>query len=85
MIAVGRDMYAFCDYNTKHVWGENEAEHKMPVMTYAGFGTEVRKNRGNFHWLSGFDYIICDEMQNLVRYQNFKGGSVSEPVDLSAF
>lgn len=68
---VDRLMYAFCDYNTGHVWGtEHEAEGKMPVMTYSGFGAEVRKNKGNFHWLN-FDYIICDEMQNLVGYQEF--------------
>jgi len=33
----------------------------MPVMTYAGFGSEVRNNNGSFKWFD-FDYIICDEM-----------------------
>ena len=33
----------------------------MPVMTYAGFGAEVRRDDKNFHW-DDFDYIICDEM-----------------------
>lgn len=67
MNTVDRQMYAFCDYNTKHVWGEN-ADRKMPVMTYAGFGAEVLHNHGNFKWLD-FDYIVCDEMQNLVNYR----------------
>ncbi len=75
IIAVSRMIYALCDYNTKHVWGENEAEHKMPVMTYAGFGKEVLNNIGNFHWLCDFDYIVCDEMQNLVKYQNYPNGT----------
>lgn len=71
LITIGRKHYAFCDYNdNRTVWGEDEATKKMPVMTYAGFGAEVRKNKGNFHWLN-FDYIICDEMQNLVDYQRF--------------
>ena len=59
---VDRLMYAFCNYNTGHVWGdEHAADGKMPVMTYAGFGAEVRRNQGKFHWLN-YDYIICDEM-----------------------
>lgn len=69
-IMVSRQMYVFCDYNSKHVWGENEAAGKMPVMTYAGFGREVQRNRGRFNWLD-FDYIVCDEMQNLVNYKGY--------------
>ena len=72
--AIGREPYAFYDYNTKKVWGEDESVGRMPVMTYAGFGAEVRKNEGKFHWLN-FDYIICDEMQNLVDYQRFNDRS----------
>ena len=72
IITASRQNYAFCDYNTKHVWGENDAKNRMPVMTYSGFGSEVRKNNGHFNW-SDFDYIICDEMQNLVEYQHFRG------------
>ena len=59
--AIGREAYAFYDYNTKLTWGEDQSVGRMPVMTYAGFGAEVRKNEGKFHWLD-FDYIICDEM-----------------------
>ena len=71
IIAVSRMDYAFCDYNTKHVWGdEHAADGKMPVMTYAGFGSEVRNAGTSFNWLD-YDYIICDEMQNLVDYQRF--------------
>ena len=75
--AVGREPYAFCDYNTGSVWGiEHEAEGKMPVMTYCGFGTEVRKADSNFNWFD-YDYIICDEMQNLVGYQRFNERSTN--------
>ncbi len=56
MITVSRQLYALCDYNTKHVWGKNDVERKMPVMTYSGFGSEVRRNHGRFNWLD-FDYI----------------------------
>ena len=70
ILTVSRQTYELCDYNTKHVWGENEAKDRMPVMTYSGFGSEVRKNNGHFNW-SDFDYIVCDEMQNLVHYQGF--------------
>ena len=41
-------------------------------MTYAGFGAEVLKNKGGFHWLADYDYIVCDEMQNLVNYRGFE-------------
>ncbi len=74
--AIERQAYAFYDYNTKQTWGEDQSIEKMPVMTYAGFGAEVRKNAGKFHWLN-FDYIICDEMQNLVDYQRFNDRSVN--------
>ena len=68
--AIGREPYAFYDYNTKHLWGEDESVDKMPVMTYAGFGTEIRKASSQFNW-HDYNYIICDEMQNLVGYQRF--------------
>ena len=47
----------------KSVWGERsfEAENYMPVMTYAGFGSEAR-NSGFRDWLFQFEYIVCDEM-----------------------
>lgn len=81
--AIERHAYAFYDYNTKLMWGEDQSIEKMPVMTYAGFGAEVRKNEGKFHWLD-FDYIICDEMQNLVDYQRFNDRSVNLQVAESA-
>ena len=74
IIAVNRMDYAFCDYNTKHIWGEQLSKGRMPVMTYAGFGSEVRNNSGSFKWFD-YDYIICDEMQNLVDYQRFNDRS----------
>ena len=39
----------------------------MPVMTYQGFGSELLKFDSGFKW-QDFDFIICDEMQNLVNY-----------------
>ena len=48
----------------------------MPVMTYAGFGAEVSKNPSGFKRFD-FDYIICDEMQNLVDYQRFNARSTN--------
>ena len=68
MNTISRQTYAFFDYNEKRVWGENEAEDKMPVLTYSGFGSAIRNSGGKFNWLD-FDYIVCDEMQNLVNYQ----------------
>ena len=76
IIAVSRMDYALCDYNTKHVWGEKIVDGKMCVMTYAGFGTEVRNAGTSFNWLD-YDYIICDEMQNLVDYQRFNDRSTN--------
>ena len=77
IIAVSRMNYALCDYNTKHVWSdEHEADGKMPVMTYAGFGSEVRNAGSSFKWFD-YDYIICDEMQNLVDYQRFNERSTN--------
>ena len=74
--AIGREPYAFYDYNTKHVWGEDESIGRLPVMTYAGFGSEVRKVNVGFNWFD-YDYIICDEMQNLVDYQRFNERSTN--------
>ncbi len=39
-------------------------------MTYSGFGSEIRSNNPAFNYFD-YDYIICDEMQNLVDYQRF--------------
>lgn len=74
--AVGRQTYSFYEYGKKNTWGERseEAENNMPVMTYAGFGAEVRKKSTAFNW-HNFDYIICDEMHNLVNYQKYKEGT----------
>ena len=73
ILTVSRQTYAFSDYCSGKIWGEgaHDADGKMPVMTYAGFGSEVMRGR-HFDWHT-FAYIICDEMQNLVNYQNFKG------------
>ena len=77
IITVSRMDYALCDYNTKHVWGnEHAADGKMCVMTYAGFGSEIRNAGSSFNWLD-YDYIICDEMQNLVDYQRFNTRSTN--------
>lgn len=59
--AIGRDHYAFFDYNTKKTWGEEAPEGLMPVMTYSGFGSEIRNNNPDFNYFA-YDYIICDEM-----------------------
>ena len=74
IIAIGRMEYALCDYATGELWGEKEVvKGKLPVMTYAGFGAEILKkpkDGAKFDWHK-FDFIICDEMQNLVDYQRF--------------
>lgn len=69
---VDRFSYAIWDYNEKKNWGEQPNENRMPVMTYSGFGWELRKYKRTFH-LTDYDYIICDEMQHLVRYQEYPG------------
>ena len=63
ILSVSRLTYSFFDYGKKSVWGERsfEAENYMPVMTYAGFGSEAR-NSGIRDWLFQFEYIVCDEM-----------------------
>jgi hypothetical protein len=73
---VGRQTYSFYHYGKKSTWGERseEAENNMPVMTYAGFGTEVRNGGTAFHW-HDFEYIICDEMKNLVNCQQYEGST----------
>ena len=78
ILTVGRQTYALYDYGKKTTWGERseEAENNMPVMTYAGFGAEVRFNSSAFPW-HNFEYIVCDEMQNLVNYQKYKNGTVN--------
>lgn len=81
IVSVNRDEYYFYDYGTTHTWGESiggeHVRNKMPVMTYAGFGSEMRNHFGAFPW-ERFDYIVCDEMQNLVRYQKYKKKKTEE-------
>ena len=71
MISIDRIMYSFLDYASGRLFGEegHAADNKMPVMTYAGFGAEIRESNHPF-W-EKFEYIVCDEMQNLVRYQSY--------------
>ena len=74
--AVDRRTYAFWDYNEKHYWGEPISEVAMPVMTYAGLGQELRKHKKSLN-LAAYEYIICDEMQHLVSYQNYEGNNAN--------
>lgn len=75
IITVSRLNYALADYASGRLWGEyaDMAKEKMPVMTYAGFGAEIHSS-GKTFWQK-FEYIVCDEMQNLVKYGKFNGGS----------
>ena len=77
ILTVSRQIYALSDYCSGKIWGEwaHDADDKMPVMTYSGFGSEVRHGR-HFNWMD-FDYIVCDEMQNLVNYQRYKGDKIN--------
>lgn len=81
IVSVNRDEYYFYDYGTTHTWGESIGSecvrNKMPVMTYAGFGSEMRNHFGAFPW-ERFDYIVCDEMQNLVKYQKYDNKETEE-------
>ena len=69
IVAISRLDYELANYGEKEGWGEPIAcaRGKMPVMTYAGFGAEI-KNAGIPFW-EKFEYIVCDEIQNLVNYQ----------------
>ena len=67
MQTIDRFNYAFFDYNTPYAWGEKGIEGKYAVMTYAGFGSEYLKGAMTFRWWD-YDYIICDELQNLLKY-----------------
>ena len=71
ILTISRQNYAMADYASGRIFGEfaDDAKEKMPVMTYAGFGAEIRSS-GHSFW-EKFEYIVCDEMQNLVRYQGY--------------
>ena len=71
ILTISRQNYVMADYASGRLFGEfaDDARNKMPVMTYAGFGSEIRKCDHPF-W-EKFEYIVCDEMQNLVRYQGY--------------
>ena len=70
IVSVNRTDYSFYEYGTERTWGESNecVRGRMPVITYAGFGSMLRGSTTPFPW-ERFDYIVCDEMQNLVRYQ----------------
>lgn len=74
IITIDRGSYAFANYappdpNRGKFWGELifDTSNKMPVMTYAGFGAEIRRS-GKPFWKQ-YEYIVCDEIQNLIKYQ----------------
>jgi len=70
IITTSRQEYSFNFYNTL-TWGDIQAtKDKMPVMTYAGFGAELRQTKLDF-WKQ-FEFIICDELHNLGKYLNIK-------------
>ena len=71
ILTISRQNYALADYASGALFGEfaDDARDKMPVMTYAGFGAEIRSS-GHAFW-EKFEYIVCDEMQNLVHYQSY--------------
>lgn len=78
ILTISRQTYSFCEYGSKRTWGEilHEADGKMPLMTYAGFGSEVRFGGREFKW-HNYDYIVCDEMQNLINYQRYEGNKIN--------
>ena len=45
-----------------------EKDERIVVMTYARFGMIIAKEL-DFH--KHFDYIICDELHSLLKFQNF--------------
>ena len=71
ILTISRQNYALADYASGALFGEfaDDARDRMPVMTYAGFGAEIRSS-GHAFW-EKFEYIVCDEMQNLVYYQGY--------------
>lgn len=71
ILTISRQNYVIADYASGSLFGEfaDAAKQKMPVMTYAGFGAEIRRSEHPF-W-EKFEYIVCDEMQNLVHYQSY--------------
>jgi len=71
ILTISRQNYVMADYASGRLFGEfaDNARDKMPVMTYAGFGSEIRSS-GHAFW-EKFEYIVCDEMQNLVHYQSY--------------
>ena len=71
ILTISRQNYVMADYASGRLFGEfaDDARDKMPVMTYAGFGAEIRSS-GHAFW-EKFEYIVCDEMQNLVHYQGY--------------
>ena len=49
-------------------WEIPEYQGRVVVMTYAKFGLHLEENP-DFH--KNFDYIICDELHSLIKFQNF--------------
>ena len=67
------------NYNTTTycVWWEHVVEdkslhcgedHRVVIMTYAKFG-QLLEGNPTFH--NNFDYIVCDELPSLIKFQNF--------------
>ena len=50
ILTISRQNYAMADYASGRLFGEfaDDAKEKMPVMTYAGFGAEIRSSGHSF-------------------------------------
>jgi len=53
----------------KNAWGSH-ADIKITIMTYAKVGAVLHYGHP-FDW-SKFDYVVCDELQNLIKWQNIR-------------
>ena len=83
ILTISRQNYVLADYASGRLFGEfaDDARDRMPVMTYAGFGSEIRSS-GHAFW-EKFEYIVCDEMQNLVRYQSYGDRTLLQLVEIT--
>lgn len=55
----------------EYIWKQyQELKNPVTVMTYSEFGSLIRWDRKN-KLINSYDIIICDEIHNLIRYQEF--------------
>lgn len=80
-LIVGKKMLYLCDTNNLEEAMRNEKESQcllkgqIEIKTYQWFGVKTKSDM-NDDYINSFDIIVCDEVQNLLRYMKINDNAI---------